>query len=58
MYFEVTQPDGMTYRYGNDADSRIEAPGGTEVQNWALNEIEDKFQQHIGFAYTEDAVNG
>ena len=57
-WFELRSPDGLVYRYGNDADSRVEAPGTTEVRAWALNEIEDKFQQRVGFAYTEDAVRG
>lgn len=57
-WFEVRQADGTVYRYGNDADSRIEAAGTTEVRAWALNEIEDRFQQRIGFAYTEDSAAG
>lgn len=27
-WFEVQHPDGLSWRYGNDADSRIEAVGG------------------------------
>lgn len=57
-WFELRHPDGTVYRYGNDADSRIEAAGSTEVRAWALNEIVDRFQQRIGFAYAEDAVGG
>lgn len=57
-WFEVRYPNGLVYRYGNDADSRIEAPGTSEVRTWALNEVEDRFQQRIGFTYTEDSSNG
>jgi RHS repeat-associated protein len=57
-WFEVRQPDGLVYRYGNDGDSRIEAGGTTEVRVWALNEIEDKFAQRIGFAYAEANASG
>jgi RHS repeat-associated protein len=57
-WFEVRHPDGLIYRYGNDADSRVEAPGTAEVRAWALNEIEDRFQQRIGFTYSENASTG
>lgn len=53
-WFEVRHPDGSSYRYGNDADSRIEAPGSGEVHTWALNEVADRFQQTIGYHYGED----
>ncbi len=51
-YFEVRVSDGTTYIYGNDADSRILAPGTTEVRVWALNTVQDKFGNQIQFAYT------
>ncbi|MCK6372291.1 MAG: hypothetical protein L6Q83_13390, partial [Gammaproteobacteria bacterium] len=57
-WFEVRRPDGLVYRYGNDADSRITAPGSGEVRAWALNEVEDRFQQRMGFSYAQDAVSG
>lgn len=57
-WFELQRPDGLVYRYGNDEDSRVKAPGTSAVRGWALNEIEDRFQQRIGFEYTEDAALG
>lgn len=57
-WFEVHHPDGLLYRYGNDADSLIEAPGSGEVRTWALNEIVDKYQHKITFTYTEDIATG
>jgi RHS repeat-associated protein len=57
-WFEVRLPDGMVHRYGNDTDSRVEAAGSSEVRAWALNEIEDRFQQRIGFGYEEDGATG
>ncbi len=57
-WFELRRPDGIVERYGNDDDSRIEVPGGSEVAAWALNEIEDRFQQRVGFAYVEDHARG
>jgi hypothetical protein len=58
LYFEVRHPNGLLYRYGNDADSLIEAPGTSEIRAWALNEIIDKHQQRVSFAYTEDTIAG
>lgn len=52
-YFEVSLPNGLTYLYGNDTDSRMLAPGtSSEVRVWALNTIEDKFGNQINFHYT------
>lgn len=56
--FELRRPDGLVYRYGNDADSRIEAGGSNEVRTWALNEVEDRFGQRMAFQYMEDGVTG
>jgi RHS repeat-associated protein len=58
LYFEVRQPNGLLYRYGNDADSLIEAPGTGQVRAWALNEVIDKHQQRMGFTYSEDTTAG
>lgn len=58
LSFELRRPDGLVYRYGNDADSRVEAPGTGEVRAWALNEVEDRFGQRMAFQYQEDAVAG
>lgn len=59
QYFEVLHPNGLTYRYGNDADSRIAVAGGSaEVRVWAVNEIEDLYFQRIVFNYSQDALNG
>jgi len=58
LSFELRRPDGLVYRYGNDADSRIEVGGGSEVRAWALNEVEDRFGQRMAFRYAEDSVGG
>jgi RHS repeat-associated protein len=58
LYFEVHRPDGLLYRYGNDADSLIEAPGTGQTRAWALNEVLDKYQQRMSFTYNEDGTNG
>ncbi len=57
--FDVQHPGGLTWRYGNDTDSRIEAPGTTgEVREWAINQISDKFANQILFTWLDDQVNG
>ena len=57
--FDVQHPDGLTWRYGNDADSRIEAVGTTgEVREWAINQISDKFANQMLFTWLDDQVNG
>ena len=51
----MQHPDGLTWRYGNDADSRLEAVGTAgEVREWAINQISDKFANQIAFTWLED----
>lgn len=58
-WFEVQHPDGLTWRYGNDADSRIEAVGvGSEVREWAINQVSDKFGNQMLFSYNDDQLSG
>lgn len=57
-WFEVRHPDGRIERFGNDADSRIEVPGGSEVAVWAINEIVDRSGQRIGVTWFEDNARG
>lgn len=57
--FDVQHPDGLTWRYGNDADSRLEAVGTAgEVREWAINQISDKFVNQIAFTWLDDQVTG
>lgn len=57
--FEVRHPDGLTWRYGNDADSRIEAVGTNgEVREWAINQVSDKFLNQISYTWLDDQVTG
>lgn len=58
-WFEVQHPDGLTWRYGSTADSRIEAVGvGSEVREWAINQLSDKFGNQMLFSYNEDQTSG
>jgi len=57
--FDVQHPDGLTWRYGTDADSRLEAVGTAgEVREWAINQISDKFANQIAFTWLDDQVTG
>lgn len=57
--FEVQHPDGLTWRYGDDADSRLEAVGTAgEVREWAINQVSDKFSNHIAYTWVDDQVTG
>ncbi len=57
--FDVQHPDGLTWRYGNDADSRVEAVGTAgEVREWAINQISDKFANQIAFTWLDDQITG
>ena len=59
LSFDVQHPDGLTWRYGNDADSRLEAVGTAgEVREWGINQISDKFSNQIAFTWLEDPASG
>lgn len=57
--FEVLNPDGTIARYGDDADSRVEAVGtGGEVREWAINRSSDRFGNQVLYSWLEDAATG
>lgn len=56
--FTVVDRDGVTYEYGNTADSRIEPVGQTTIRTWALNKIRDTSGNQITFTYAKDPING
>ncbi|MEZ5564274.1 MAG: FG-GAP-like repeat-containing protein [Gammaproteobacteria bacterium] len=57
--FEVQHPDGLTWRYGNDGDSRADASGtGGEVREWLVNEVSDKFSNRIDYDWLIDLGSG
>jgi RHS repeat-associated protein len=54
QYFKVEMPGGLTYLYGDTANSRIEAPNSNgEVRVWALRKVLDKYNNSIVFEYNE-----
>ena len=57
-YFIVEQKSGLTFEYGNSADSRIESVGQTTARAWALNKVRDRSGNEMVFSYTEDTTNG
>ncbi len=58
QYFTVERKDGLTYEYGNTADSQVLSVGQTTARVWAVNRISDKAGNAIVFVYDEDATNG
>ncbi|WP_137391668.1 FG-GAP-like repeat-containing protein [Rhodoligotrophos defluvii] len=56
--FEVYKQSGEILQYGQTTDSRIEAPGRSDVRVWALNEIADRAGNAITFKYFEDTTSG
>lgn len=63
-YFIAEGKDGLYYRYGYNANSRIESLGQTTVRAWALDRISDRAGStmftgnSVLISYIEDAVNG
>jgi hypothetical protein len=57
-WFKVWTKAGVTFEYGNTADSRIEAQGTASVRAWAINKTSDAKGNYLAFSYNEDAVNG
>ena len=57
-YFTVQLPDGTINTYGNNSNSRIDAPGSGEVRVWALSSVKDRYDNVIDFTYVEDTING
>ena len=57
-WFKVQAKSGLTYEYGNTADSAILAQGSTSVRVWALNAVRDRNGNAMTFTYTNDTTNG
>jgi RHS repeat-associated protein len=56
--FQVTTKEGLFLQFGNTADSRIEAPGSSEIASWLLNKVTDKKGNFMTIKYTENNLNG
>ena len=61
--FVVRDGNGLTYEYGNTADSQIHLINGSGALSqvtlqWALNRIRDTNGNYIDFVYSEDAARG
>lgn len=50
-YFTVKGKDGLTYEYGNTADSRIIPSGNTTPYVWALDKVTDRLGNEMTFTY-------
>lgn len=53
-YWQVTMPDGTTYRFGHTANSELLCSGHSYVRQWNVDEITDVHNNHIYFTYTEN----
>lgn len=56
LSFTVTDQNGLTYEYGNTADSRQVPVGKTEATTWYLNKVKDLKGNYMTYEYTN--VNG
>jgi RHS repeat-associated protein len=57
-WFKVQAKNGLTYEYGNTADSAILASGTSSVRTWALNAVRDRNGNAMTFTYMNDTSNG
>jgi RHS repeat-associated protein len=56
--FTVEYPNGLTYEYGNNSQSRFKLQGKQEVYTWAINRIIDKNGNYIDFGYHNNSSDG
>lgn len=52
--FLVRTKDGLTAEYGYTTDSRVEAPGRSDVVRWRISRIWDQHQNYMSFQYYEN----
>ncbi len=57
-YFVVTYPNGMTYEYGNTANSKMLAQGRSDALMWCVNKITDVHGNYITFDYINNQSTG
>jgi RHS repeat-associated protein len=60
-YFVVQAKNGLTYEFGNSADSRIESTASgftTTARTWALNKVSDRHGNAMTITYQEDGAGG
>ncbi|MDE6270960.1 MAG: FG-GAP-like repeat-containing protein, partial [Muribaculaceae bacterium] len=54
-WFEVQTPDGLTYQYGKNSDSRVaykNKSGKARIASWYVNRIEDVYSNYTTYTYT------
>ena len=57
-YFVVEGKDGLIYEYGNTADSKAYASGGSTPYAWMLNKVRDRQTQADNLVWTYSTVSG
>ena len=56
--FKMWTKAGEILEFGSTANSRIEAPGRSDVRAWALSKLSDTAGNYIEFEYSENATTG
>ena len=57
LSFEVSMPDGQTYRYGYTSNARlsfVDNGGAQRVHSWYISREEDPNGNYVEFSYTQD----
>jgi RHS repeat-associated protein len=57
-YFIVERKDGLIYEYGNTADSKAYASGGTTPYAWMLNKVRDRESSPDNLIITYSTTSG
>lgn len=57
-YFTVETRDGEVLRYGDTADSYVEAVGTAFAHRWRVSRRADRSGNYVDYLYNEDPVNG
>lgn len=59
IWFEVTDQDGMTYSYGQTADSRqdfVGHDGLTKTNAWYINKVQNAVGNYMTYEYVQDSL--
>lgn len=59
-WFEVKTNTGMTYQYGNSANSKLSyrnKNGHARIASWYINRVEDKYTNYITYDYASSGMN-
>lgn len=57
-WFRAWTKAGLILDFGATGDSRVEAPGRSDVLSWRLNRVADRFGNYMTVRYVEDRARG